>query len=371
MNFLKKTILFAVFITGFILLHSYFKELGIIELTVMNHRISVGLYATFAFLIFIFLILYILKYFLSLISKFFSKENNLVESVQNIAELILQNDKDFMQNINKFYISEELEIIKKALMLQRDCCSCKDLDLTGFKILDTRILKLKLNDFLEKNDIVRAISLGQKLISKHAKYLPIVQNELIKVATIARKNNIKFIFNPRKFKYNLSKNFADKYLFDIEILSLENIKEKNLKLKFLEKIVKKFNEINDSYDAILKFIKENNINEYDEKYIIKFIKNSFEILPNRNLIYYLLDLNKANQFEIAQEITANISNDNIEKLWFLLIVALSAGFCLKCQEIIEKLNKIVDKKELLEFFYKSKPEYIINLKLTENDNKIL
>jgi hypothetical protein len=85
------------------------------------------------------------------------------------------------------------------------------------------------------------------------------------------------------------------------------------------------------------------------KICIDIIKHSFSALPNRNLAYNLLNLNRQNSFEIAQEITFNIAYDNIEKLWLLLIVAIKLNLISKMKEIIMKLLNFDKSTGLLKF----------------------
>ena len=213
-----------------------------------------------------------------------------------------------------------------------------EFSLTGNDTVDIQILKLKLQKALEKDEVTSAVEIAQQIIKNYPSYAYVAQEEILKTNVIAYKNKIEFVFDPRKYKYNIAPSFVERYLFEIEKEHLEEIRDVDDRLKFLEKLTKKFCSIPDPINFLLRFVRENNIHSFTDKNIIALIKRSFEILPDRNLAYDLIRLNKPDQFEIAQEITANINNDQPEKLLFLLIVSLKSGFSQKSKEIMQKLK---------------------------------
>jgi hypothetical protein len=365
MKFFKKLFCFFFFILTFILLHCYAPEMGRIDLLIQNWTVSIGVYIIAASFLAIWFVLSTLKSFFSFFVRLFSrdKKSELLESIDNIAELIQLDGEDFSKLINKLYISSKFEIIKKSLITQKNYGNCKTLSLTGNKLIDIKILKAQLQDRLSQDDVINSIELARKIINNYGDLVPKVQDEVLRTAILTKRHNLNFSFDPRKYKYNLSPKFIKKYLFSIDLLDLDVISDTDSKLKLIEKITKKHDEIADSYNILLKFIEENNIKKYDDKRIIEIIKKSFEILPNRDLAYDLIRLNKHDQFEVSQEITKNISDDNIEKLWFLLIVSLKSGFYAKAREIVKSLETKENIGKILTFYYKNNQEEILNLDL--------
>ncbi|MDR0744857.1 MAG: hypothetical protein LBE97_02800 [Holosporales bacterium] len=292
-----------------------------------------------------------------------NKVSNLTESINNITELIQLDEKEFTKEITRRQISPSFDSIKKSLMLLKNYENCKDSSLTGNQLVDIKILNLQLRNLNSQCDIINASKLAKKIITDYSSFVREAQDEILQTAILAKRNNIDFSFDPRKYKYNLLQSYIERYLLYIDIMEIENCTDLDSKLKLIEKLIKKHDENKESFDFFLKFISKNNITKYNDKFIIEVIEKSFKIFPNRALAYDLIKLNKSDQFEIAQEITKNINENNIEKLWFLLIMALKSGFHIKTQEIVKKLMNQENPKEILAFYYKNAPEEIPNLNL--------
>jgi hypothetical protein len=72
--------------------------------------------------------------------------------------------------------------------------------------------------------------------------------------------------------------------------------------------------------------------------------------PNREFASYLLSLHRKDIFEVVQEMTSSIDNNNIEKLWLLLIISTKMEFISKAKEIIKKILEIDNTNDIFKFY---------------------
>ena len=339
-------------------LHCYAPDIGHLSMTFGQISFSAGLYIVFAFLIaFLFILSFFKKIFVFLTNLFQKdKTHEQLESIDNIATLIQLSGRDFFENIHKMNISRSFEIIKKSLLIKHNFDKVSEFSLTHNALIDIKILKAKLQKALEQEDLTNATDIAQEIIKNYSAYAYIAKEEILKTNLLAKENKIKFIFDPRKFRYNISPAFAEKYFFEIEKRHLDEIVGGEDKLTFLKKLAKKFDIISEPTNFLLSFIRKNDIRSIKDSEIIDLIKKSFEIHPDRKLAFDLVRLNKPNQFEIAQEITANIENDDPEKLLFWLIVSLKSGFFQKSNDILQKLKSKKEFSDGLKIFYELKQE---------------
>jgi ribosome biogenesis protein Nip4 len=117
-------------------------------------------------------------------------------------------------------------------------------------------------------------------------------------------------------------------------------------------------------EKFLEFIENGNPGGYSDKKKIDIIKQAFLAKPNRNIAYSLLEMDRKDVFEVAQEITKSVDDLNLEKLWFLLIISTKLGFTQKIRSLLESIREIDKSDDIYKF-------YIHNYQLFENPDIIL
>ena len=119
-------------------------------------------------------------------------------------------------------------------------------------------------------------------------------------------------------------------------------------MKILERLHREYPANIDVLCRFLDFASE----KFDDKKVLEIIENTISINPNRKLTEYLLKVNKNDIFEIAQSMMSGISENNIEKLWILLIIAVEKKFLARTKELVKKIPEIDKSRDLFEFFTK-------------------
>ena len=367
LSFWKKTFVFIIFFVAFVVLQCYTESVGHFELDCFKNKFSVDLYVVLAGITAVWFAVFVVRslglWIVSLCVR--ERIDAELESINSIASLILSNDSDFLKSVDNVNIINKHKILKTAVILKREVAYSKTLDLTGVDIVDVYILRKQLADLIEKGDNHNAINIADKIIRKYKKLLNIAKEEILKVAVIARKNNIEFVFDPRKYKYDLPQSFVEKYLVELDMADYEAAENDELKLKILERSYKNYQNNSKVSMELLNFIFEKYPEKYSEKKIIEILTHSFESKPNRKLAYNLLKIKRNDIFEVAQEITAKIPDNNVEKLWMLLIIATRLEFITKAKELIKKIVEVDTSDEILEFYVKYQN------KLSANDCEVI
>ncbi len=355
MRFWKKFFAFVAMFIVFAVLQVYTESIGRFEVSVLDEKFSIEIYALLSSLIALAILLLILETVASTIAQLFRNKNSSFaeESIKSIAKLILSSDSDFENTIHNIKLSEKYKILRTALLLKRSANDLSKLDLTSVDFIDIYILKKRLQNLIDASENTKALELANHLIKRYSKYLKIVEEELLNVAVLAKKNNIDFAFNPKKHKYHLSRSFADRYFSALDLAAADMAASEDLKQNILERAHKHYPNNPDIAISLLNFA----FGKYGDKKMIEILKHTFEQKPDRQLVHHLLKLKRNDAFEIAQEISAEVSSNNLEKLWFLLIVATKLDFISKANELIIKIVEIDATDDILSFYIKYQSKF--------------
>ncbi len=355
MKFLKKLCFLLLTSFLFLFLEFFCVQVGQININICNEKCSIGLYAIVSAIFFMLFVYKTLQHIFSFINTIFlcDKKAEEQKSIRNIANLILSNDYEFKTQINKLKIQNNFNIIKTALILKRIPDDKRLIEKTGLKYIDIHIIKHNLKDKLNKFEIQDALKLADEVISQYSEYCPIVQDELLAVAKIARENNLKFSFNPQKFKYNLSQKFSEKFFEITKLIDCKKETDISKKCNNLEKFLRRYPWNNDALNLYFDTIQK----DIDKK--IKFLQSIFKAYPNRVFSNLIVKSARKDAFEISQQIAKYAPEDNKEKILFLFDVAISSGHKQKANEIFKKLVQVEDITKIF-MLYISKSDILDN-----------
>lgn len=376
MKFWRKFWFFALTIALFVFLQLFAKEVGRLEFSICGRDFSVGMYLISIAVLSFWLTCFCLKsFFVWFISLFFkNKTAEEIKSINSLARLIVANDCDFRGLFEKLFITENLKILKVALALKRGLCTDKSFEKTGTHCVDILIIKRELGKFLDEGDLPSALNLATKTIANYPEELHVIQNEILETAKLARRNMLAFSFEPSKFKYNLPNCFVEKYHISIGLVDFELEGEHDRRIKILEKLHRDYPANVDILCRLLDFAGS----EYTDKKILKTIEETISMNPNKKVAPYLTKLNRSDIMEISQTIMSEIPETNLEKLWILLIIAVTKKFTPRCRELLSKIAEQDKSSAVVEFFVdhfeflSSDPEIVEIIKSIreKNENKI-
>ncbi|MDR0942255.1 MAG: hypothetical protein LBM19_01390 [Holosporales bacterium] len=366
MSFFKKLSGFIIVVATLVVLQIYSKDIGRFELHILGKDFSIGIYFAMAVVFSILSLCFFIKSLLKRISLLFTRNKKTEEenSIRQIAELIMANDYDFAGLFKRNTVISKFTPIKTALSLRRNLAVGKNISKTKIPSVDICIVKLRLKELLDQNELNAAVELADKAIKKYPKYLSTIQDEILEIAQSAKKNGILFFFDPRKFKYGFPQRFIDGYFISLSMVDFNMEPTLEKKLRIIEKLHKDYPSSVLVLRTFLDFVGSHDSIKYNEKKIISAIKETTSVNPNRTAARYLLKLNRKDGFEIAQELTASISDDNIEKLWLLLIIATKMNFVAKAKELIKKIVETDSSNDIFKF-------YMQNHEILSADGEIL
>ena len=320
----------------------YVNSIDPIEFSFLGYKVHIGVFTIGLLFCLKWLVKLIINSVCSFFIKVFLNNKSLGDkkSINNIAKLILLTHDEFVNIIRKTSITEKYKNITTSLIIKNNVKTNYLLNKTGEKEIDIHLLNNELAELLKLNKYSEALQLVNNILKQYKHEIAVIKDKILEIAKYAKENNIKFKFNPRKSKYKLDKEFINDYEIEMEMINFKIINDNNSKLKIVENLYKKF-PLNKKIGLyLLKFLIEYKPTKYDDKKIISLVQSIFTANPNRDIAYLFIKLyNQNNTFEISQETLKDIPNDNIEKVWFLLIIATN----MKLFHIIKELIKnIID-----------------------------
>lgn len=362
MSFLKKLLVFIIIIFALLLVSYSPYDIGKCSFEFMNIRIS----APTNFVLMAFAIIYmgytIIMSFLKFLRALLKNDNAKAEK-ESENSLINMLFSDNPYNVNKYHVMEKHISLKEAIecylfwkskKLPRNLMVITKADEA---IITLKVHKIKLNicKHIHDNHINVAACLVQKIIREHPSYTSVIKEQILQIS-----KNMNLNFDPKKFKYGLSKQFIDEYA---AITAMREFNEsKNLTI--LEKACKNYPS---NAEIVMNFI-QHTPNISDKK-IYLLVKQCFQGHPNRMLANTLLSMkHKENLFETAIQITASVSDDNIEKLWFLCIIATEAGHISKAVELFKLIltNHSSEQSDIIGFFILNYTKFSNNIELVQS-----
>lgn len=370
-KFLRKFFLFILAIAVIVILQLYGKEFGRFEFTICERIFSVGVYVMCLVTILIYFILFVIKSFFNWMYSVF-RYNEIAEtekSVRGLAKLIVSNEHDFARLYEKTAVIDSLQALKIALALKRKFGKDKHFEKTGIPCIDIYVFGRRLQRLLDAGEVKASVTLATYITQNYAEHVEIIKEELLEVAISSKRNNIEFIFNPSRFKYNLPPKYIEEYDIRLKLLEFEMSDDIIKKFEMLQKLHKEYVDRVDILLLLLDFF-----TEYmeakgtpdDMKWVLKVIKETISVNPNRNVVKYLLRSGRNDVFELAQSMMSNVPEDNVEKNWILLKLAIAKNFNLQAKELAKRLIKARELNNMFEFI-SSEPEVVKILREMKGD----
>lgn len=325
-----------------VILQVYLNNIKPIEFSFAGYKIYVGIFTIGIF----FCLKWLIKLVINSIASFFikfllsKKTLNDTKSVNNIAHLILLSNEEFEKEIRNISIIDKYKNIMTSLIIRNGIKTNYLLSKTELKEIDIYLLDKELAELLEYNKYSEALQLINTIIKKYSHEIHVVQDKIIKIAKYAKENNLEFKFNPKKSKYNLGKEFISNYEIEIEMTNFNMTNDNNDKLKIVEYLYKKFPLHKNTGLYLLQFLEEYRPSKYSDEKIISLVHDIFVANPNRELAYIFLKLyRQSNIFEVSQKMLQTFPNNNIEKIWFLLIIATNMKLFNIIPELINNITE--------------------------------
>ncbi len=352
MKFWRKFWLILLTIATLIALELWTKEIGRFEISIGGQEFSIGIYVICISLLSFWFICFALKsffvWFLSLFIK--DKTAEEIKSIGAISKLIVADDYEFTRLFERTPVVENLKILKIALALKRNLKLSKNFEKTGIHCIDIFMIKKDLQSFVSSGDLNSAITLANKAIRNYYEEIAVVQDEILEIAKRARYGSVSFSFDPAKFKYNLSQSFINKYHIELEMVNFEIADETDKKLRIIERLHKDYPANIEILCKFLDFVFENISKRYEEKKILDAISQTLCCNPNRIISKYLLKIKRNDIFEFAQSAMTSIPDNNIEKLWLLLNIAMDRNFQGRIRELITKIIDVDKSDDIYKLF---------------------
>lgn len=346
MNFLRKCLLFFILIYLCLVLYLFLPNTGYVDIAILNYKFHSDIYIVVSVLIVAIFVKSIIKGLIKIIKSFCKKSDEKLEmnAIKNLARLIVLNDLFDGKNIDdKFNLCKIAVSVNSGNIVP---------DRTGIEEVDIRNIKNKMQLLMQSNNLDKAIGLANEAINYFPHYLSVIQDELLQVAVTAVSEHKSFEFNPARSKYKLSREFIDKYNIKKGLAIVETTSDVSIKLKLLENLYKNYNnDINILSQLLLTLASEGS----DKRKTLKLIEKIFKMKPDRKLATVFLEVcEKSSTFDEAENLLKSVPHNNVEKLWFLLIVAVKTRHHSKVVELVRSLSiDEINKDELRIFFTKN------------------
>ena len=353
MNFWKKTAIFIILFFVFVLLQRYTMSIGHLDLTILKNMFSIDIYALLAICVVFFFVAYVLASIFSIVSRLFKKVSiaKESESVKYLAWFVL-NDLDSQKNLDMTKIISKHETLKNAILLKQDKSGMLQFKKTNVDFVDIYIIKKQINTFLNNGDNAQAVAMALDAVQNYHNFLNILQEELVMVALAAKKNNIAFSFDPKKYKYNFPLSFVEQYFVSLIFLDFELAENDEEKIKILENGNKNHSTNCEIAYKILEFVDQ----QHSQSKVIAIAKNLFSTHPDRRLAKFLLKFQI--EFSDVVDITSNIDESSVEKAWLWLLVAVEKNLMDIAQSMVQKILTADDDNDIFEFLIKYRNKFL-------------
>lgn len=349
------------------------KEFGKFEFVWDKRIFSIGGYIVCLGVISICFVIFLVRSFVNWIGLLFKNREHDEETkaISELANLIIADDYQFSLLYKKITLTDNLQALKIALALRRGFNIGKHFKKTGVSCIDIYIIRQKLQELIDAGEIQASVTLAEDAIENYAANVNVIKNELLEIATKAKQNDIKFDFEPSKFKYDLSSQYISEYDVKLKCVDFEMTSDFDKKFEILKKLHKEYTARIDVLCKLLEFYEKRTENAiiYDAKWVLKVIKETISMNPNRAVVPYLLHTGRNDIFELAQSMMANISNDNAEKNWILLRLAIEKKFNVQAKELAKRLIE-TDELNNVYSFITNEPRIVEIFQELRNDIKL-
>ena len=318
-----------------------------ITVSVDNYKLT--LYASFVLFSMstIFFAFSIIKTIIRKLKTLFAKkkEKSITDSINELIEMLFSKGRT-----SKIQIDNSFTPIKYAILCFFNKNINSFLQSSNFKkypILMVCIHRQNIRMYTESGEYKKAIDEIGNILNLYPKYARLLMDEILKLRIFSIKSNLVFKFEPEKYKYELPSWFIYKYksLSFFEMYSHEEKQSKRFSY-----ITKAFETDKTNAQIVNSLVEELKKQKVSDKKIIEVLKQSFSAHPNRNLAYVVTKLKRNDLFEISQEIASCVDAENIEKQWFLCIIAMKSNLIQRMFEIFFELVKIANSDDIAKFF---------------------
>lgn len=330
----------------------YAKEFGKFEFVWGKRIFSIGGYVVCLGVISIYFVLFLIRTIVNWIGSLFKnrERDEETKAISELANLIIADDYQFSLLYKKVTLTDNLQALKIALALRRDFSTGKHFEKTGIPFIDIHIIRQELQELIDAGEIQASVALAGRAVENYSANVSVIKNELLEIAIKAKQNGIEFDFEPSKFKYDLSSKYVSEYDVRLKFVDFEKVSDFNKKFEILKKLHKEYTARIDVLCKLLEFYENGTENViYDAKWVLKVIEETISINPNRAVVLYLLHTGKNDIFERAQSMMANISDDNAEKNWILLRLAIEKKFNVQAKELAKRLIKTDELNDVYSF----------------------
>jgi uncharacterized integral membrane protein len=230
----------------------------------------------------------------------------------------------------RFKISDKYRPLKEAVvcLLSEMYCILPpflfNLSCEKNELLFIRKAKINIQKLLKDNNMEEAVELAKTIINSYPKGVGLIINQIINLS-----GHCAFSFDPRKFKYELSPNDVTRYYLAIAMREYRESSD----IAALEK----YNGLFPGNVKIASIL----INHYqNSKKALSIVKDGFAAVHDREFAYLLPK--SEDVIDQAEDIVSCASENNIERLWFLCIVATENNLTSKAAE---RLNAVISSSE--------------------------
>jgi hypothetical protein len=355
MRFWKKFVTFVAVIAALFIMQVYSPDTLNLEIGINGTHATVSVYCVAAALVALLFTKALIRAVIALVTIPFARlrARPYAKSVEHIVNLILSDDNEFPRLFAIADVERLFDPIKTAIALRRNFYTGQATEHIGIPRVDVFITKLRLRNLIIRGELVQAVAVANATLKKHPRFVSVIQEEILDIAKLARKSGVPFIFNPRKFRYGLSREFIASYTVTIGLLEAEVEQSVPRKIKIIEGILNAYPGDTNALIALIALLDLQCTTDqtiYSDKKLLQMIGRSAALNPSRRLAGYLLRFNRSDTFEMAQDFMQAVDNSNIEKLWFLLIIATNNGLTSKVRDLISKIIEL-DKSESIYKFY--------------------
>lgn len=266
-------------------------------------------------------------------------------SIDSLIRIIIDDD---IETAERESVIPEHEDLKNLILLMIYNKQLNPKSFSNFK-KHPKIIAISIATNLRKkiqnNDMTSAVDAAREIIVKYPAYAYLIQNELLTIKTYCINHDIIFDIDPYKFKYNLPVQFADTFTAIKLFEQSKNEHDLKKKKKLLHKSFDLDKANIEIIDSLVKLFQAEN----NDKKILDIVQSSFTFKPQRNLVEFLLKVNRNDLFEITQELLKKTPDLNKEKLWILCEIANYLSFDSKTIDLLKKLRDLGDEVSVFEF----------------------
>jgi hypothetical protein len=224
-----------------------------------------------------------------------------------------------------FRISEKYKSVKEAIICSSSERYCLlppllfNLSIEKNRLLFIHKAKVNLQKHIKSNGIEEAVELVKMIIDSYPSGVNLIIDQIIELSEYHA-----FSFDPRKFKYELPPRDIARYYLAVAMREYRDFDD--------ILILEKYNNLFSGNVEVVAILANNCQNN---KKILSYIKDGFAAKQDRRFAYLLPKSELS--LEQAEDIVSCVPENNIERLWFLCIVATENNLIGRASELISAI----------------------------------